>query len=231
LCCVSLDNKRRTTSALQNLNTLQQSLILGQRLRKALSVSGNIMKPFNLIVAIQFLAILGCKIKSEENAPYYQNDSIPIREVKLKEFKRPPTKDDLKFIHFWTPIANAISRSDFSKLKIVALDSLQICDSVLKPNAFFKRCYWEIFDNKLISVLYDTLKIEYTWTEIDPTYILPCARSKVVKVEGIYRVRQVVITKEVSKVNPLEVFIDFIETKDGYKFYSCGYYGNRKCCR
>src|SRR5438045_1416114 len=48
------------TSALQNLHTLQQNLILGQRLRKALSVSGNAMIHriiilVHLIITSQFI--------------------------------------------------------------------------------------------------------------------------------------------------------------------------------
>jgi len=156
---------------------------------------------------------------------------IGIQDVELADVKQPYDKDDLKFIAFWKPLAEAIKKSDIKKFKKISLDSLWICDSILTVNRFTKKCFNEIFDRELISHFGDSSNIRYTWTEADTSGILPCAKIRIIKVDRVYRFRQVEISKPLYKENPWTVYLDFIETKKGYKFYGCGYYGERQCCR
>ena len=94
-----------------------------------------------------------------------------------------------------------------------------------------KKCYNEIFDKDLIAKFNDSSAINYTWVEADYPSLFTSAKRKIKKFGKIYRFRQVEITKVEDKDNPRTVYIDFIETRIGYIFYGCGYYGDRKCCR
>lgn len=157
--------------------------------------------------------------------------ALGVQDVQMAEIKRGYDKDDLKFISFWKPLAKAIARSNFQKLKNISLDSLRICDTVLTTDRFMKKCYNEIFDKDLISKFNDSSAINYTWVEADASALLTSTKGKIKKFGKIYRFREIEITKLEDKDNPWKVYLDFIETKSGYKFYGCGYYGDRKCCR
>lgn len=104
------------------------------------------------------------------------------------------------------------------------------CDSILTVGRFIKRCCHEIFDEALTSKFKDSSAVNYTWVEADTSALLIAAKRKIKKVGKVYRFRQIEITKIEDKDNHQGVYLDFIETKTGYKFYGCGYYGNKSCC-
>jgi len=156
---------------------------------------------------------------------------LGVQDIELAEIKREYDKDDLKFIAFWKLLAKGITKSDLKILKRISLDSLRICDTTLTADRFMKKCYSEIFDKDLILKINEGSSITYTWVEADYPSLLTAAKGKIKKFGKNYRFRQIEITKVEDKENPWKVYLDFIETRSGYKFYGCGNYGDRNCCR
>ena len=104
-----------------------------------------------------------------------------------------------------------------------------ICDSILTPEKFIMKCFYGIFDNDVILSFNDSTKIRYTWGEADTSLILACAKRRIIKDNRIYRFREVVIKNGNDKKNLWTLNLDFIATKNGYRFYGCDYNGGKQC--
>ena len=118
-------------------------------------------------------------------------------------------------------------KKDLEGFAKIALDSLQIDDKVFTRNEFMKQCYAAVFDSELLSSNWNNI----SWIEMDTAAILPCAKERIVKWMNVFRLRRFGIKKRDNENNPWIVYLNFIETKKGFRFYGCTYFGDRrKCC-
>jgi hypothetical protein len=88
-----------------------------------------------------------------------------------------------------------------------------------------------VFDKKRISLLSDTTKIRYTWSEADRNYLPGDARRKIIKFGRLYRFREVEISKAKKEMLHIYLSVEFIETNDGYKFFGINHIKRPECCR
>jgi len=156
-----------------------------------------------------------------------QKAHIIIHDVQLEDIKRPYNEDDLKFITFWHTLSNSIRQSGVKALKEISFDSLWACTKIYGSDKFFNVCYPNLFTDKMIRNLSDTLKLNFTWAAADFPSLSTQAKQSIIKVGRIYRFREVKIKDEATK----DTFvIEFIETATGYRFYGVDYGERKKCC-
>ena len=158
------------------------------------------------------------------------NCSPKLQSIKLEDTITTPSKDDQQFQVFWLALIDSLKNSQDQYLKVISLDSVWAGDSLYSSNVFFQKCYSKTFNERRITLLSDTTKIRYTWTEANPSGMTTDAKKRIIKVGKIYRFRQVEISKIKKGVVHPSIDVDFIETTQGYKFYGVSYLKRRKCC-
>lgn len=141
------------------------------------------------------------------------------------------TEDDKKFKTFWLSLSDSLKSSKVNCLKNISLDSLWACDSLYSSETFFQKCYSTVFDEKRIELLSDTTQINYTWTEAIPSFFPLYVRQKLNSNAKRFRIRQVEISKIKQGLVHVLASVDFVETTDGYKFYSVSFHKQQICCR
>lgn len=157
-----------------------------------------------------------------------RKEELIVQDVELEEIKAPYDEDDLKFIAFWDSLSKSIKQTGWKAIKDISFDSLWACENIYKADRFFNVCYPNLFTSKIIGNFNDTTKLNFTWTEADYPSLTNQVKQSIIKVDKIYRFREVEIKDDAKKD---KFIIDFIETSSGYKFYGVDYLDKKKCCR
>jgi hypothetical protein len=136
---------------------------------------------------------------------------------------------DKKLISTWESFRHAISKSDYTTLRALSCDSI-ICphcvsaeeNSVMPADTFYKHFAKSLFLDPFSSLIFDSTKIrcryDFNNTNFDAyPFLTTISDLKNPKIAEIF------ISFPVSDGNSegTTAILDFIETKLGYKFFSC----------
>jgi hypothetical protein len=146
--------------------------------------------------------------------------------------KTPPNADDLKFLAFWKDFVASLKDPGLKNLKVIALDSLMICDKLLSTDNFINKCFKEVIDDEVQKRITDGTKLEYTSDDVEFANLFSfAARKEIIKTGKNYRFRQMLVTRSTKNNNPPEVVFNFIETKKGYRLYGIDHHWFKECCQ
>jgi hypothetical protein len=146
--------------------------------------------------------------------------------------KTPPNADDLKFLAFWKTFVASVNEPGLKNFKVIALDSLMICDKILSIDSFINKCFGEVIDDEVRKRITDRTKLEYTSADVEfPNLFTFAARKEIIKTGNNYRFRQMLVTRSTKNNNPPEVVFNFIETKKGYRLYGIDHHWFKECCQ
>ncbi len=157
-----------------------------------------------------------------------RKDEPIVQDVQLEDIKNPYDEDDLKFIAFWDSLSSSINKTGMKALKDISFDSLWACEKTYKTEHFFKRCYPNLFTERMINNFKDTTKLNFTWSEADYPSLSNQVKQSIIKFGKTYRFRDVEIKDDTMKD---KFIINFIETSSGYRLYGVDYWDKKKCCR
>jgi len=132
---------------------------------------------------------------------------------------------DSNFLIFWKEFIGVVKSSNLKIFKLLSFDSLDCEHKSVHVNDFNKAFFFKVFDDTLKNRLTDSSKVNFDDEEITATYL---SRSIIqqVKDRELIKMKKVNITK-VDKYpeGPMTIVLEFIETKNGYKFYGYDKFG------
>ena len=166
------------------------------------------------------VVIIGCKrrstspqvISNETNSSDFYINRGDFTEVKIS----------------WQQLIQAASYNNHEQFKNISLDTIIACSKSKSRKEFFA-CVSELFDPTLYDRIKDSSKIEFQDSEKISSYYSSSFLSRLKHWGNTFIIKRVRV--DLKDDEQYILAFDFIETKDGYKLYSCDVYGGPICCR
>ncbi|GAB2813340.1 hypothetical protein GCM10027043_11290 [Ferruginibacter profundus] len=161
-----------------------------------------------------------------------EQEEFMVESFQPEPSKTPPTADDLKFLAFWKTFTASVNEPELTTFKIIALDTLLICDKLRSSDNFIYKCFNEVIDDEVRKRISDRTKLEYTSAEVEfANLFTSTAKKEILKIGNQYRFRQMLVTRSTKNNNPPEIVFNFIETKKGYRLYGIDHHWFKECCQ
>ena len=170
----------------------------------------------SLIVYIIVFTLFGCK----EKAKPLQVPTSAVIQQKDNNYKIKTT---------WQKLIEAGKQKNYEVFKGLSMDTVNACLAKLPLREFLNGCSSELFSELLFDRIKDSTKIEIQNHEVISSYYPSSFLSKLTYQNRTFIIKRVQI--DLKDTEPYMVAFDFIETNDGYKFFSCDVYGSPICCR
>jgi hypothetical protein len=180
---------------------------------------------FSLFVIITCIIFFACKRQSKKN--------------NLKEIPNIPEKTiektnslDTTLLDVWMKFITIVKKGNYKLFKKIALDSIDACGNNVSTNTFINKCFSEVFSDSLLDRSTNPSKIDFTEKEVISSYFAKKLVSQIKNAGETFKIRQVqVLMIESEPEGPWTMTFDFIETRNGYRFYGCDSYGGPICCQ
>jgi len=177
------------------------------------------MKP-SLFIIVLVLTILGCK-EGLKHSPAL-SPGVPHNNTTQQ------SKSDYEVKQSWEQLIEAGKQKSYAQFSIVSMDTIKACTSNLPLRRFINSCSSEVFSDLLFDRIKDTTKIEIQNNEVISSYFDKRFLSKLQFHDSTFIIKRVQVS--LKDTEPYIVAFDFVETKEGYKFFSCDVYGGPQCC-
>ncbi len=129
-------------------------------------------------------------------------------------------------------VGASLKEPGLKSFRKIALDTLYVCDQLLPADKFINKCFDEVIDDEVRKRIIDKAKLEYTFTEVEFYRLLTSqVKKEILKVGDIYRLREMLVTRNTKNNNPPEVVFSFVETKKGYRLYGIDHHWFKECCK
>lgn|GEM_PF-6027021 len=129
----------------------------------------------------------------------------------------------------WDSVITAIQKGNRKLLNSLSLDSITACNKQMTPTIFLGKCAHELVNDLLLTRIKDSVKIIIQNYEIISSYYSRKFLSNLKHYGRTFFKKRVQV--DASDTEPYVIAFDFIETKKGFKLFSCDVYGGPDCCR
>jgi len=189
---------------------------------KLFSVSGDLMKHL-LIICVLIVIFFGCKEKPEA----FQVSSTEQSYNKTIE----NDESDRRVKSAWQQLIEASKLKNDKLFFSLSMDTIDACGRNLPVKQFIKYCSSGLFSEMLFTRIKDSSKIEVQNNEIISSYHPASFLSQLKKHDSTFVVNRVQV--DLNDTEPYFIAFDFVETNDGYRFFSCSVHGDGgpQCCR
>jgi hypothetical protein len=129
----------------------------------------------------------------------------------------------------WDTIIVAIQKHDLIKFESLSLDSINACNKRMNSSYFINKCAHEVVNDLLLTRAKDAINIDVNNLEVISSFYSSTFLSHLKSYESTFFIKRIQV--DLMDTEPYVVAFDFIETTQGYKFFSCDVYGGPDCCR
>jgi hypothetical protein len=137
---------------------------------------------------------------------------------------------DTTLLKVWASFQQAVSTNNFSQFKILSLDSLYCCDTTMSTINFLRICYKDVFDTLLLRKMTISTEINQSEEDMELGYFTKSVLNKANFTGDAITLKQFQVVKKFTPDGAWTMTFDFINTKQGYKFFGCDSYGGPVCC-
>jgi hypothetical protein len=177
------------------------------------------MKP-SLFISVLVLTILSCKEGSKHS------QALLPRATYNKATREDKSYNEVKLT--WVQLVEAGKQKNYEQFSSVSMDTISACNSNLPLRKFINSCSSEVFGDLLFNRIKDTTKIEIQDNEVISSYFAKQFLSKLKFHDSTFIIKRVQV--DLIDTEPYIAAFDFVETKEGYKFFSCDVYRGPQCC-
>ncbi|MFT3911470.1 MAG: hypothetical protein QM737_18750 [Ferruginibacter sp.] len=183
-------------------------------------VSRNFMKPL-LYTWLLSIIIFGCKTKTKPL-------QLPSKEV-VHSIVDSSNVIDNQVKSIWYKLIEACRQKNYKQFPNVSMDTISACSRVFPFHKFIESCSSEILTDLFFDRIKDTTNITIRDNRVISNYFSSYFLSKLIEYGDTFIIKRVQV--DLRDTGPHVVAFDFVETKEGYKLYSCDVYGGPNCCR
>lgn len=149
-----------------------------------------------------------------------------LQDVQLEEVG----PEEARMSAYWVKFSTWVANKDYKHLKQALFDSLWVCGSLFTKEKLLAGCFNEIFDSTLVAGIKKHTYTDYDFVETNIKDLLPCARKRILKRKEGYAIRQLKIFTYENVSREANLYLGFINTKQGLRLYDIRYPGNHSCC-
>ncbi|MEO6732661.1 MAG: hypothetical protein ABIN01_15680 [Ferruginibacter sp.] len=141
----------------------------------------------------------------------------------------PNTEIDYEVKSTWYQLIEAGKQKNYEQLLNVSMDTISACNKRMLLRQFIKNCSSELLSELFFNRIRDTSKILVQNNEVISSYYSAYFLSKLKVYGETFTIKRVQV--DLKDTEPYIVAFDFVETRNGFKFFSCDVYGGPQCCR
>ena len=131
-------------------------------------------------------------------------------------------------LSIWSKIISAIQKNDYKEFDRLSLDTITACNHKMLSRRFIESCSSELVTELFLTRIKDTTKIDINNREVISSYYPKEFLSHLKSFDRNFSIKRVQV--DLLNNEPYIVAFDFMETKDGFRFFSCDVYGGPECC-